>query len=108
MDAQRTEFLTSMISILERLQQTCVSRGEPLLASVLAIAKGEAEDALRHAEELIALNVMRAKMSSQTSWRPEDQLRLAADLGYEPYEGFNPVAAGESRPPVASPDDIAA
>jgi hypothetical protein len=45
-------------------------------------------------------------MSSQTSWRPEDQLKLAADLGYEPYEGYNPVA-GEARP-ATSPDEIAA
>jgi hypothetical protein len=83
MEADRSEFLISMIDILERLQQTCVSRGEPLLASVLAIGKGEAEDALRHAQQLAELHKMRDKMSSQTSWRPEDQARLAADLGYD-------------------------
>ncbi len=75
MEAQRTNFLTSMIGILDRLQETCVSRGEPLLASVLAIAKGEAEDARRHAEELASLHAMREKMSSQTSWRAADQER---------------------------------
>ena len=79
MDAERSEFLASMITILERLQQTCVNRGEPLLASVLAIAKGEAEDAQRHADELKSLNTLREKMSSQRSWRAADQLRLAAD-----------------------------
>ncbi len=77
MEAQRSQFLTSMIDILERLNQTCIQRGEPLLASVLAIAKGEAEDALRHAEELAALHAMREKMTSQTSWRAAD--RLPAD-----------------------------
>jgi hypothetical protein len=49
MDAERSKFLASMIDILTRLTDTCVTRGEPLLASVLAIARGEAEDALRHA-----------------------------------------------------------
>lgn len=73
MDAQRSDFLTSMIDILERLHQTCVNRREPLLASVLAIAKGEAEDALRHADELAALDEMRKKMSSETTWRAADQ-----------------------------------
>ena len=83
MDAERSEFLTSMVSILERLQVTCVNRGEPLLASVLAIAKGEAEDALRHAQELASLHAMREKMSSQTSWRAEDQERLAVESAAE-------------------------
>jgi hypothetical protein len=70
MDAQRIKFLQSMIEILNRLHDTSVQRGEPLLASVLAIAKGEAEDALRHAEELEALHALREKMSSATTWRP--------------------------------------
>jgi hypothetical protein len=95
MDAGRSEFLTSMIDILERLQQTCVKRGEPLLGSVLTIAKGEAEDALRHAEELASLHKMREKMSSQTSWRPEDQARLAADLGYPEADGIDSADDGE-------------
>jgi hypothetical protein len=68
---ERVEFLSKMIDILTRLNDSCVSKGEPLLASVLAIAKGEAEDALRHAEDLAALNAMRIKMSSATTWRPE-------------------------------------
>ena len=73
MDDQRTKFLQSMIEILTRLHDTSVQRGEPLLASVLAIAKGEAEDALRHAEELRALHALRQKMSSATTWRPAEQ-----------------------------------
>ena len=77
MDAQRTKFLTSMIEILNRLHDTSVERGEPLLASVLAIAKGEAEDALRHAEELNALHVLREKMSSTTTWRPPVEQAVA-------------------------------
>jgi hypothetical protein len=86
MDAQRSDFLTSMIDILERLHQTCVNRGEPLLASVLAIAKGEAEDALRHADELAALDEMRKKMSSQTTWRAADQEMMGlGDYGDDRY-----------------------
>ena len=80
MDAQRTKFLQSMIEILNRLHDTSVQRGEPLLASVLAIAKGEAEDALRHAEELQALNAMREKMSSATTWRPPEQPEQAGEI----------------------------
>jgi len=91
MDAQRAEFLTSMIDILERLNQTCVQRGEPLLASVLAIAKGEAEDALRHAEELKALHKMRAEMTSRTSWRAEEEKRFFGDA-YEPVASAEPGA----------------
>jgi hypothetical protein len=94
MDAERSEFLASMITILERLQQTCVNRGEPLLASVLAIAKGEAEDAQRHADELKSLNTLREKMSSQRSWRAADQLRLAADA--EEAEEAAPIAEADA------------
>jgi hypothetical protein len=79
MDANRTKFLHSMIEILNRLHDTSVERGEPLLASVLAIAKSEAEDALRHAEELQALNAMREKMSSAATWRPPAAEQPAAD-----------------------------
>ena len=80
MDAQRTKFLQSMIEILNRLHDTSVQRGEPLLASVLAIAKGEAEDALRHAQELQALNAMREKMSSARTWRPTEQPVEAGEI----------------------------
>ena len=71
MDADRGKFLSAMIDILNRLHDSSVQRGEPLLASVLAIAKGEAEDALRHADELQALNVLREQMSSRTTWRAQ-------------------------------------
>jgi hypothetical protein len=71
MDGDRSKFLTAMIEILNRLHDSSVQRGEPLLASVLAIAKGEAEDALRHAEELSALHALREEMSSRTSWRAQ-------------------------------------
>lgn len=73
MDAERTKFLSSMIDILTRLHDTSVTRGEPLLASVLAIARGEAEDALRHAQELAELDALRRKMSSANSWRAADR-----------------------------------
>jgi len=95
METDRSQFLTSMISILDRLQQTCVARGEPLLASVLAIAKGEAEDAQRHAEELAALHAMRAKMSSQNSWRPEDQARLYGEGDAETFDALDETAQDE-------------
>jgi hypothetical protein len=65
----RAHFLTKMADILGRLHDTSVARGEPLLASVLAIAKGEAEDALRHANELAKLIALRDEMSSAASWR---------------------------------------
>jgi hypothetical protein len=91
MDEPRSQFLTSMINILDRLQETCVDRGEPLLGSVLAIAKGEAEDALRHAEELAELNALRESMSSRTTWRASDQGQIA-----EGYEAANEAYAGEA------------
>ena len=72
MEEKRAEFLTAMIDILTRLHDTSVSKGEPLLATVLAIARGEAEDALRHAEELATLMAMRDRMSSAATWRPHD------------------------------------
>ena len=81
MDGDRSKFLSAMIDILNRLHDSSVQRGEPLLASVLAIAKGEAEDALRHADELAALHAMREEMSSRTSWRapaPEVREEIAA------------------------------
>lgn len=71
MEEKRSEFLTAMIDILARLHDTSVARGEPLLASVLSIARGEAEDALRHANELQALLDMRERTSA-TSWRSPD------------------------------------
>jgi len=71
MDGDRAKFLSAMIDILGRLHDSCVQRGEPLLGSVLAIARGEAEDALRHAEELAGLNAMREQMSSRGSWRAQ-------------------------------------
>ena len=80
MDGDRSKFLSAMIEILNRLHDSSVQRGEPLLASVLAIAKGEAEDALRHADELKALNALREEMSSRNSWRApaEAQGEIAA------------------------------
>ncbi len=99
MEAQRSEFLTSMIGILERLHETSIARGEPLLASVLAIAKGEAEDALRHAEELAALHAMREEMSSRTSWRAEDQWRLNAEHAEADHDAYaDDTGDGEERP----------
>ncbi len=74
----RAEFLRRMIDILGQLHDTTVQKGEPLLASVLAIARGEAEDSLRHAEELAALVAMRDQMSSTKSWRRDDQDEIAA------------------------------
>jgi len=102
MDEQRSQFLTSMVSILDKLQETCVTRGEPLLASVLVIAKGEAEDALRHATELEEINALRESMSSQTTWRAEDQKRVVAE---ETAEVTNALAAAME---AAQRDEIAA
>jgi hypothetical protein len=41
------EFLTAVADILERLRAQSEMRGHPLLASLLAIAKDEADDDLR-------------------------------------------------------------
>lgn len=41
------EFLTTVVDILERLRAQSDMRGHPLLASLLAITKDEAEDDLR-------------------------------------------------------------
>ena len=41
------EFLEKVAEILERLRAQSEMRGHPLLASLLAIAKGEAEDDLK-------------------------------------------------------------
>ncbi len=75
MDEKRSEFLMQMVDILGRLHDTAVVKGEPLLASVLAIAKGEAEDALRHAEELAAIATLR-RVTSTAGWRPQDEPRV--------------------------------
>ena len=79
MDTKRSEFLTTMIAILGRLGDTSVKQGEPLLASVLAIAKKEAEDALRHLGDLETLKEMRAQRSSTATWRACDRPADAAE-----------------------------
>jgi hypothetical protein len=45
--AVEEDFLTKVAEILERLKAQSEMRGHPLLASLIAIAKGEAEDDLR-------------------------------------------------------------
>ena len=40
-------FLPEIAQILERLQSLCEWRGQPFLASLLDIARGEAEDAMK-------------------------------------------------------------
>ena len=78
MDEKRAEFLTRMVEILGRLQDTCVQKGEPLLASVLAIAKGEAEDSLRHAEQLAAIASLR-EVRSIAGWQPQAEAATAQE-----------------------------
>jgi hypothetical protein len=73
MDKNRSEFLTTMIAILRRLGDTSLRQGEPLLAGMLAIARAEAEDALRHIGALDALAERHPARSSTTSWRACDQ-----------------------------------
>jgi hypothetical protein len=73
MDAKRQEFLTTMVAILGRLSETSASKGEPLLASMLSIARKEAEDALGHADVLRRLEADRAAHSATNSWRACDQ-----------------------------------
>jgi hypothetical protein len=73
MDEKRSEFLATMIGILDRLQRTSINHGEPLLAGMLAIAQTEAEDALRHGGALKALAAERAERSSAHTWRACDR-----------------------------------
>lgn len=47
MDRRETDFLPTMIGILERLQATSLERGQANLAVLLDLARSEAEDALR-------------------------------------------------------------
>jgi hypothetical protein len=44
-----------VIQAVERLRETCADRGHPLLASLLDIAKAEAEDELRTGSQTSAL-----------------------------------------------------
>ena len=73
MDEKRCEFLSTMIGILTRLHDASIQHDEPLLAKMLLIARGEADDALRHAGELEELAARRAAQSSAHSWRASDQ-----------------------------------
>ena len=73
MDDKRNEFLTTMIGILNRLHTLSLKHEEPLLASMLLIARGEAEDALRHAGDLDLLAEMRERRSSTYTWRACDR-----------------------------------
>jgi hypothetical protein len=45
--APDADFLRVVIQAVRRLQETCAERGHPLLASLLDIARAEAEDDLR-------------------------------------------------------------
>ena len=78
LDDDRSEFLTKMVDILARLHNTSVQRGEPLLASLIAIAKGEAQDALRHANELAERIALRDKITSKTNWQAKEREDFAA------------------------------
>jgi hypothetical protein len=81
MDKKRHEFLTTMVTILGRLSETSTSKGEPLLASMLALARKEAEDALRHACDLDRLAAERAEHSAMHSWRACDRdVAVAAEV----------------------------
>ncbi len=73
MDDKRNEFLTTMIGILNRLHTASLKHEEPLLASMLLIARGEAEDALRHAGDLDLLAELRERRSSTYTWRACDR-----------------------------------
>ena len=73
MDDKRNEFLTTMIGILNRLHTASLKHEQPLLASMLLIARSEAEDALRHAGDLDFLAEMRERRSSTYTWRACDR-----------------------------------
>ena len=98
MDERRERFLNTMIAILGRLQDTSTSKGEPLLASMLAIARKEAEDALRHAGDLDELAERRMAGSATQTWRacdqpPEDEAAAIAEPEAAESPEPTPVAA---------------
>ena len=90
MDEGRTQFLSTMIAILGRLHATSLSKGEPLLASMLAIARKEAEDALRHAGDLDEIAERRVASSSTQSWRACDQPLDEDAMAAEPQAEESP------------------
>jgi hypothetical protein len=47
MDSAAQEFLPQIIGILDRLQAASASHNQPMLASLIDLARSEAEDALR-------------------------------------------------------------
>ena len=78
MEDNRAAFLEKMIEILDRLHDTCIERGEPLLASVLAIAKGEAEDAFRLVDRSTTVKVPFGTF--RHALRTEEQTALEPDV----------------------------
>jgi hypothetical protein len=73
MDANRSKFLSRVIGILDRLHQTSLAHDEQLLAGMIAVARAEAEDALRHNGKLDLLAKKLAERSSIYTWRASDR-----------------------------------
>jgi hypothetical protein len=92
MDNPDTEFLPAMVGILKRLQITSTERGHSMLAAFLDMAHDEAEQLLRHEEELARLKATLEATSSRHSWRAGDYPFLAVDFDAED-EVAEPVAA---------------
>ena len=68
MSKTEPDFLPTIIGILKQLQGLSSERGQPLLASILEIARVEAEDALRHKHALAALDAARGNAALH-AWR---------------------------------------
>lgn len=51
MERRDIDFLPTMIGILQKLHTTSLERGQPNLAVLLDLARSEAEDALRTADQ---------------------------------------------------------
>lgn len=102
MDMQPAQFLTTIITIIDKLHASSLDNNQPMLASVLAIAKVEAEDALRHENGLEALVRRRQETSSAHSWRACDRPLPVEATSLED------ASAGEAGGPEAAVEKIAA
>jgi hypothetical protein len=70
-------FLRNAAELLERLRSESELRGHPLLASLLAITKGEAEDGLRTQAKLVTVRSKKAHKAQEDDGAAMMAQRLA-------------------------------
>jgi hypothetical protein len=84
------EFLTKVADILERLRSQSELRGHPLLASLLAITKDEAEDDLR-------TRIRELQNGGLLSDADDGVIKMAQRLACAPRDGDDDDGADESK-----------